>query len=83
MDSQEGTLNIYDGEGAFLPSQFIHRFDLTVGSILLIFLLANAIHMWYLVMVKGTTFRCSMVAIYKEIIPASMAFFHPETLFGV
>jgi len=49
-----GTLSIYDGEGAFLPSQFIHRFDLTIGSVLLIFLLANAIHMWYLVMVKGT-----------------------------
>lgn len=51
-----GNINIYDGEGAFLPSQFIHKFDLTIGSILLIFLLANAIHMWYLVMVKGTTF---------------------------
>jgi len=49
-----GNLSIYDGEGAFLPSQFIHRFDLTIGSVLLIFLLANAIHMWYLVMVKGT-----------------------------
>lgn len=51
-----GNVNIYDGEGAFLPGRFIHRFDLTIGSVLLIFLLANALHMWYLVMVKGTPF---------------------------
>lgn len=51
-----GSIKIYDGEGAFLPSPFIHRFDLTVGSILLVFLLINAFRMWYFVMVRGTTF---------------------------
>ncbi len=51
-----GSIDIYDGDGAFLPSKFIHRFDLTVGAILLIFLLSNAIRMWYFVMVKGTPF---------------------------
>jgi hypothetical protein len=51
-----GNISIYDGEGAFLPSQFIHRFDLTIGAILLIFLLINAVRMWYFVMVKGTQF---------------------------
>jgi quinone-modifying oxidoreductase, subunit QmoC len=50
-----GSINIYDGEGAFLPSQFIHRFDLTIGAILAVFLVINALRMWYLVMVKGTT----------------------------
>ncbi len=51
-----GSIKIYDGNGAFLPSPFIHRFDLTVGSILLVFLLINAFRMWYFVMVRGTTF---------------------------
>lgn len=51
-----GSIKIYDGEGAFLPSPFIHRFDLTVGSILLVFLLINAFRMWYFVMVRGTPF---------------------------
>jgi ferredoxin len=51
-----GSIKIYDGAGAFLPSPFIHRFDLTVGSVLLVFLLINAFRMWYFVMVKGTTF---------------------------
>jgi hypothetical protein len=41
-----GNINIYDGEGAFLPSPFIHTFDLTLGSILGIILLINAFRMW-------------------------------------
>jgi quinone-modifying oxidoreductase subunit QmoC len=49
-----GLFSIYDGEGAFLPSSFIHRFDLTLGAVLALFLLINAAHMWYLVMIKGT-----------------------------
>ena len=48
-----GSIQIYDGEGAFLPSSFIHEFDLTLGSILLIFLMINAFRMWYFTMVKG------------------------------
>jgi ferredoxin len=50
-----GSINIYDGEGAFLPSTFIHKFDLSVGAVLAVFLVLNAIHMWYLVMIKGTS----------------------------
>jgi hypothetical protein len=52
-----GNINIYDGEGAFLPSTFIHRFDLSVGGILAVFLLLNSIRMWHMVMVKGTNFK--------------------------
>ena len=70
-----GSINIYDGEGAFLPSQFIHRFDLSIGSILLIFLLANAIHMWYLVMVKGTNFFVPWWLYIKEFFQLPWHFF--------
>jgi ferredoxin len=51
-----GSIHIYDGAGAFLPSRFIHRFDLTIGAILLVFLIVNALRMWYMIMVKGTPF---------------------------
>ena len=51
-----GSIHIYDGDGAFLPSTFIHKFDLTVGALLAVFLVLNAIHMWYLVMIKGSPF---------------------------
>ena len=61
-----GSIHIYDGEGAFLPSPFIHKFDLAVGAILAIFLVINAIHMWYLVMIKGTTFYVPWWVYLKE-----------------
>ena len=44
---------MYDGEGAFLPSSFIHTFDLTVGGIMFLFLWLGALRMWYFSMVKG------------------------------
>jgi ferredoxin len=49
-----GNIHIYDGKGAFLSSPFIHKFDLTLGSLLLIFLAINAFRMWYFTMIKGT-----------------------------
>lgn len=52
-----GNIGIYDGEGAFLPSGFIHRFDLTVGGILLIFLVINAFRMWNFTMLKNTSLK--------------------------
>ena len=51
-----GNIQIYDGEGAFLPSHFIHTFDLTIGGIMAFFLLINAIRMWYFTMIKGKAF---------------------------
>jgi len=43
-----GNIHVYDGDGAFLPSSFIHTFDLTLGSLLALVLLINAFRMWYL-----------------------------------
>jgi len=50
-----GNIDIYDGEGAFLPSTFIHKFDLSVGLAVGVFLLINALRMWYMTMIKGVT----------------------------
>jgi ferredoxin len=62
-----GSINIYDGEGAFLPSSFIHKFDLSVGSFMLFFLLINAFHMWYLVMIKGTNYYVPWSSYIREL----------------
>jgi len=43
-----GSIHIYDGPGAFLPSPFIHTFDLTLGSLIGVILLINAFRMWRL-----------------------------------
>lgn len=52
-----GNINIYDGEGAFLPSSFIHVFDLIIGGIMFLFLWLGALRMWYFSMVKGMDIR--------------------------
>lgn len=51
-----GNFTIYDGEGAFLPSEFIHSFDLIIGGIMGAFLLIGAIRMWYFTMIKGMNY---------------------------
>jgi quinone-modifying oxidoreductase, subunit QmoC len=61
-----GNISIYDGEGAFLPSTFIHKFDLSVGAVLAVFLIINAIRMWYLVMIKGTSFNVPLWLYLKQ-----------------
>jgi len=70
-----GSIHTYDGEGAFLPSHFIHKFDLTIGAILAVFLLINAIRMWYLVMVKGTPFPVPWWLYLKELYQLPWHFF--------
>jgi ferredoxin len=70
-----GSIHIYDGEGAFLPSTFIHKFDLTIGAILGVFLVLNAIHMWYLVMIRGTTFTVPWWLYLKELYQLPWHFF--------
>lgn len=51
-----GNIFIYDGAGAFLPSHFIHTFDLTLGSLLGIILLINAFRMWRLTLYNERSF---------------------------
>ncbi len=70
-----GSIHVYDGEGAFLPSPFIHTFDLTIGAILAVFLVINAIHMWYLVMVKGTPFSVPSWLYVKDFFQLPWHFF--------
>jgi len=70
-----GNIHIYDGEGAFLPSRFIHKFALSVGLIMAIFLLINAFHMWYLTMVKGTPYPIPWWLYLKKILQLPWHFF--------
>jgi nitrate reductase gamma subunit len=49
-NSIRGSIYVYDGEDAFLPSSLVHRFDLILGSFLGLMLAIGAIRMWYLTM---------------------------------
>lgn len=70
-----GSIHIYDGEGAFLPAAFIHKFDLTIGAVLAVFLLLNAIQMWFLVMIRGTPFAVPWWLYLKELYQLPWHFF--------
>jgi heterodisulfide reductase subunit C/quinone-modifying oxidoreductase subunit QmoC len=70
-----GNLQIYDGEGAFLPSTFIHKFDLLIGSIMAVFLLINAVRMWYFTMIKGVDFNIPWWYWLKNIFTLPVHFF--------
>jgi hypothetical protein len=53
----KGNIHIYDGEGAFLLSSFVHKFDLLIGLVILVFLALNVVRMWYFIMIKGKNYR--------------------------
>jgi hypothetical protein len=70
-----GNFSIYDGPGAFLPSSFIHKFDLTIGGIMAFFLLINAIRMWYFIMIKGMKPTAPWWLYFKEMLEFPIHFF--------
>jgi ferredoxin len=45
--SSVGSLGVYDGPGAFLPSHAVHRFDWAFALTLLALLLVNCARMWW------------------------------------
>ena len=45
-----GSFSTYDGENAFLPAHYVHRFDWTMAIVLVILLGINVIRMWRFVM---------------------------------
>jgi len=40
-------LTVYDGSGAFLPSSFMHKFDLILAACILSIIIINAFRMWW------------------------------------
>ncbi|MBT3241951.1 MAG: 4Fe-4S dicluster domain-containing protein [Bacteroidetes bacterium] len=71
----QGNLSIYDGEGAFLPSSFIHTFDLIIGIIMVFFLIVNALNMGYLTMRKGCDYPVPWWIYIKKLLVLPWHFF--------
>lgn len=45
-----GSIDVYDGPGAFLPAYWVHRFDWAMAAVLVVLLGINALRMWRYVM---------------------------------
>jgi quinone-modifying oxidoreductase, subunit QmoC len=48
-----GDIHVYDGANAFLPSHFIHAFDLWLAAAMFLLLGLNILRMWYYIMIKS------------------------------
>jgi ferredoxin len=48
--ASQGSISVYDGPGAFLPSEKVHVFDWVMAAVLVTLLGINAIRMWRFVM---------------------------------
>jgi ferredoxin len=70
-----GNFGVYDGEGAFLPSSFIHTFDLIIGGIMAIFLIINVVRMWYFIMIRGMKPTAPWWLYFKEFFELPIHFF--------
>jgi quinone-modifying oxidoreductase, subunit QmoC len=56
----QGSIDSYDGAGAFLPSSTIHIFDWALAIVLLALLLSNAARMWWFTMGRDKTLKVSL-----------------------
>jgi heterodisulfide reductase subunit C/quinone-modifying oxidoreductase subunit QmoC len=70
-----GDFHVYDGKEAFLPSPFIHAFDLMIGSLMVFFLAINAFRMWYFTMIKGVTIKIPWWLYVKHLFTLPWHFF--------
>ena len=62
-----GSIHVYDGPGAFLPSAAIHLFDWGMAAVLASLLLANAARMWWLTTGKSPRVRPRLGAYLKAL----------------
>ena len=70
-----GSIHVYDGANAFLPSSFIHVFDLGLAAVLSLFLILNMFRMWYFIMGKETQLRVPWWLYIKNILLLPWHFF--------
>ncbi|MGQ9620305.1 MAG: 4Fe-4S dicluster domain-containing protein [Bacteroidales bacterium] len=62
-----GNINIYRGEEAFLSPRFTHWFYILVCLIVAVFMIINAVRMWYLIMIKGSKFPVKLWLYLKRL----------------
>lgn len=61
-----GSLNVYDGAGAFLPSEKVHLFDWAMAGVLATLLLVNCARMWWLAIGRDKSWRIPFGAYLRK-----------------
>ncbi len=73
--SRVGSLDIYDGAGAFLPSHAIHRFDWALAFTLLALLLGNCARMWWFSIGRNKRLRIPLGSYLRQAYLLPLHFF--------
>jgi len=63
---QGGSIDTYNGEGAFLPAESIHIFDWGLAGVLLFFLLSNCARMWWFTIGRDKSLRVPLWVYIKK-----------------
>jgi ferredoxin len=61
-----GSIQRYDGDGAFLPSSFVHIFDWCMAGVLLVLLLTNCARMWWFTMGRDRTLHVPLISYIRK-----------------
>ena len=72
--SSVGSLDVYDGPGAFLPSSAVHVFDWVLGMTLGALLFVNCIRMWWFSMGRVPAHRAPLGAYIRRLYLLPMHF---------
>jgi quinone-modifying oxidoreductase, subunit QmoC len=70
-----GSLQIYDGPGAFLSSSAVHRFDWGMAALLSLLLGINAVRMWWFTTGSHATLRIPFLSYLKNFSLLPLHFF--------
>ena len=73
--SSVGSLDVYDGPGAFLPSSAIHKFDWALGFLLAGLLLINCGRMWWFSMGREPNLKIPLSAYVRKLFLLPFHFF--------
>ena len=64
--TSQGSLEVYDGPGAFLPSEKVHLFDWGMAAVLAGLLLINCGRMWWFTLGRDKTYRVPLSAYLRR-----------------
>lgn len=62
-----GSIDVYDGPGAFLPSGAVHVFDWIMASVLVLLLAINSFRMWWFTLGRNTELHVPFLSYLKNL----------------
>jgi len=65
--SSQGSIHVYDGANAFLPSEKVHLFDWSMAGVLVVLLLVNCARMWWFTLGRDQRLKIPLSAYLRHV----------------